>query len=117
MPDCRGSKWARLCRKSEFAKRLNQDVARYCVDAGYPVMHLDQEVGGGYQFSACFSKAHGHPAGDGPWVQAEMEDLFKRFWKDLDSEERNLLIWLVAGGCNNPNVLKLPFRVALAATA
>ena len=79
----RGSKWARLCRAPEYTKRLNLDVARYAVEAGYPVIHWDQEVGGGYNLSVCYSKAHGHPPGDGRWVEAEQEDLYKRFWRDL----------------------------------
>jgi hypothetical protein len=81
--DWHGSKWARLCRKPEFTKRLNLDVARYCVEAGYPVIHWDQEVGGAYQNSICYSARHGHPPGDGRWIETELEDLFKRFWKEL----------------------------------
>jgi hypothetical protein len=81
--DWRGTRWARLCRKPEFTKRWNLDVARYVVEAGYPIFHWDQEVGGGYNLSVCYSSTHGHPPGDGRWIETELEDLYQRFWKEL----------------------------------
>ena len=81
--DWHGTRWARLCRKPEFTKRWNLDVARYVVESGYPVLHWDQELGGGYSLSVCNSASHGHTPGDGRWIETELEDLYQRLWKDL----------------------------------
>ena len=90
--DYHGTKWARLCRATEFAKRLNVDVARYSVEAGYPVIHWDQENCGAYGASVCYSANHGHPPGDGQWLHKDLDDLYKRFQSELGPLDKELVL-------------------------
>lgn len=87
-----GTKWVRLCRATEFAKRLNLSVARYSVESGYPVIHWDQENCGAYGTSVCYCAQHGHPPGDGQWLHREMEDLYRRFHQELAPLSEDFLL-------------------------
>ncbi|MCX7013256.1 MAG: DUF6259 domain-containing protein [Candidatus Sumerlaeota bacterium] len=76
--DFHGARWAMMCRATDYAKKTIVDVARYCVQAGWPVIHFDQEVSGNYAASVCYSDQHGHPVGHGKWAHEAMADLYKR---------------------------------------
>ncbi len=78
-----GAKYAQLCSATEYAKALNLKVARYCVEAGYPVIHFDQHNAGAYGWTVCYSRQHGHPPGGGRWIFQELEKFYRRFWSEL----------------------------------
>ncbi len=76
--DWHGSRFVALCRATEFAKQTIVETARRCVEAGWPVIHFDQEVSGNYLNSVCGAADHGHPPGHGRWVHEAMSDLYDR---------------------------------------
>lgn len=102
--DWRGTRYARLCPATEFAKQTIVDVAKYCVQAGYTIIHFDQEVSGPASTSFCGSRDHGHPPGYGPWMQEAMADLFRRIRAACEPLDRDFALSM-----EEPNELYLPY--------
>ncbi len=102
--DFHGQRWAQLCRATEFAKKTIVDVARYCVEAGYPIIHFDQEVSGAVYAGLCGSRSHGHPPGWGKWIHEELADLFRRIREACAPLDEDFALSM-----EEPNELYLPY--------
>ena len=102
--DFRGSKWSRMCRGTDFAKQTIVDVSKYLVQAGYPVIHFDQECSGGYSSSVCWARDHGHPPGDGRWVHLAMADLYQQICDACQPLDADFMLSM-----EEPNELYLPW--------
>ncbi len=62
---CHGSRAARDALKATFLR---------LAELGVPLVSFDQEIGGGQRYP-CYSQAHGHPPGHGPWMWTDFRDL------------------------------------------
>ncbi|OGV73325.1 MAG: hypothetical protein A3K19_14330 [Lentisphaerae bacterium RIFOXYB12_FULL_65_16] len=76
--DFHGTKFAQLCPATRFAEDTIVDTARRCAEAGYAVIHFDQEVSGPAAANFCGSRNHGHTPGWGPWMYEAMAKLYQR---------------------------------------
>ncbi len=102
--DYHGQKWSRMCRATHFAKKTIVDVAKYCVENGYSVIHFDQECSGGYASSVCWATDHGHPPGDGRWVHLAMADLYRKVCETCRPIDPDFMLSM-----EEPNELYLPW--------
>jgi hypothetical protein len=80
------------------------DVARYAVESGYSVVHLDQVCSGDYPNGICYSRDHGHPPGHGRYVYEAVADLFQRFADTCRPLDKDLVLSI-----EEPNELFLPW--------
>ncbi|MFQ6131607.1 MAG: DUF6259 domain-containing protein [Armatimonadota bacterium] len=102
--DWHGQRWVQLCRATEFAKTTIVDVAEYCVRAGYPIIHFDQEVSGSVQAGVCGSRDHGHSPGWGRWIHLELADLYRRIRQACGPLDPDFVLSM-----EEPNELYLPY--------
>lgn len=77
-----GSKYATLCRATQFTNDTISEIAQRCVKAGYTVIHWDQCTSGGASQAYCLSPNHGHAPGYGRWIHTSLVELFERLRRD-----------------------------------
>jgi len=102
--DFRGSKWSRMCRATDFAKRTIVDQSKYFVENGYSVIHFDQECSGAYAASVCWARDHGHAPGHGRWIHLAMVDLYQQICDTCRPLDPDFMLSM-----EEPNELYLPW--------
>jgi hypothetical protein len=62
-----------MCPATEFAKEHFRNTARVLAQAGFDLFEFDQMNGG--ECPPCYSTEHGHPPGEGRWMQQAIAEL------------------------------------------